>query len=159
MSGLLFGTTFAAAIASGVVGGVFFAFSTFVMSGLRRVSPEAGHRAMQEINVTVLTPWFLGLFVGLAPLSVGLGIAAGLDLEASGAVWLLAGSLVYLIGCFVETAAVHIPMNNELAEIAPEAEGANALWQRYLTRWTAWNHVRTAACIASAVLFTMALLA
>ena len=159
MTGWLFTATFVAAIASGVVGGVFFAFSTFVMRGLGRVSPEAGYRAMQEINVTVLTPWFLGPFIGLAPLCVGLGITAGLDLEAPGAFMLLVGSVVYLLGCFAETVAIHIPMNDELAAITPEAVGAEALWQRYLTRWTAWNHVRTTACIGSAVLFTMALLA
>lgn len=159
MSGYLFSATLVAAIASGVVGGVFYAFSTFVMRGLGRVSPEAGHRAMQEINVTVLTPWFLTPFIGLAPLCVGLGIVAGLDLEASGAIWLLLASVVYLVGCFAETVAIHIPMNDELAAMAPEDDGAEALWQRYLTRWTAWNHVRTLACLVSAVLFTLALLA
>lgn len=156
---LLFVATFVAAIASGVVGGVFYAFSTFVMRGLGRLSPEAGHRAMQEINETVMTPWFLGLFIGLAPLCVGLGVAAGLDLSASGAPYLLAGSIVYLVGCFIETGAVHVPMNEALAATAPEVEGGGALWQRYLARWTAWNHVRTLACIVSAALFTGALIA
>jgi len=45
---------FLAAIGSGVVGGVFFAFSNFVMAALAHLAPAEGIHAMQAINVTVL---------------------------------------------------------------------------------------------------------
>ena len=42
--------TIVGAVGSGLVAGVFFAFSTFVMSGLRRAPAPAGIAAMQSIN-------------------------------------------------------------------------------------------------------------
>jgi uncharacterized membrane protein len=48
-------------------------------------------------------------------------------------------------------------LNDALAGVKPEsAEGAR-LWATYLTRWTAWNHVRALAALAAAALFTMEL--
>jgi len=50
-----------------------------------------------------------------------------------------------------------VPRNNALAAVAPSsAEGAE-LWTGYLRIWTAWNHLRTSAALATAVLFTTAL--
>ncbi len=48
--------TFVAALGCGLVAGVFFAFSTFVMKALGRVPSAAGISVMQSINATVLTP-------------------------------------------------------------------------------------------------------
>ncbi|GAA4986027.1 hypothetical protein [Actinopolymorpha pittospori] len=39
------------AVGSGLVGGVFFGFSTFVMQALRRLPSAQGLAAMQAINV------------------------------------------------------------------------------------------------------------
>jgi len=44
--------TFGLALASAVMGGVFFTFSTFVMSALGKLRPAEGIRAMQRINIT-----------------------------------------------------------------------------------------------------------
>ena len=46
--------TFLAAIGSGLIAGVFFAFSTFVMRALGRRPPTEGMAAMQAINVAVI---------------------------------------------------------------------------------------------------------
>ena len=61
-----FGVTLIAALGSGLIAGVFFAFSTFVMKALARLAPAEGIAAMQSINVVVLNPWFLGAFFGTA---------------------------------------------------------------------------------------------
>ena len=53
------------------------------------------------------------------------------------------------------TIAWHIPRNDALALVDPSAPGAGASWRRYAAIWTAWNHVRTAGCIAAAVLLTL----
>ncbi len=52
------------ALGSGTIGGVFFAFSNFVMPALARIAPAEGIHAMQAINVTVLNRLFLGTFMG-----------------------------------------------------------------------------------------------
>ena len=54
------------AIGSGLVGGIFFAFSTFIMKALHRLPPAQGIAAMQSINVVVINPLFLAAFFGTA---------------------------------------------------------------------------------------------
>jgi hypothetical protein len=77
--------------------------------------------------------------------------------SATSAVYLLAGSLFYLIGTLLVTMRFNVPLNDALAAVDPaSAEGAR-LWAGYLTRWTAWNHVRYAAALAGAASLTMAL--
>ena len=53
-------------LGAGTIGGVFFGFSTFVMKALAQLSEAQGIAAMQRINVVVLNPLFLGVFVGTA---------------------------------------------------------------------------------------------
>ncbi len=60
-----------ALLGSALVGGVFFAFSSFVMKALARVPSSEGIGAMQSINVDVINPSFLGAFMGTALLSLG----------------------------------------------------------------------------------------
>ena len=59
-----------ALLGSALVGGVFFAFSSFVMKALARMPSSEGIAAMQSINVVVINPAFLGAFIGTALLSV-----------------------------------------------------------------------------------------
>jgi uncharacterized membrane protein len=47
MDGPLYALTLAAALGCGLVGGVFFAFSSFVMAALRRLPPADGIAAMK----------------------------------------------------------------------------------------------------------------
>jgi uncharacterized membrane protein len=52
--------------------------------------------------------------------------------------------------------AFNVPLNNRL--IAAGAGGDDGTWALYLTVWTRWNHVRTAASLAALVLFVVALI-
>lgn len=147
----VFVLTLLAALGSGVVGGVFLAFSDFVMKSLGRVAPEAGLAAMQEINVVVIRSWFLRAFFVTAMLSVALIGVALARWQFPDSLLLLLGGVLYLLGSFVVTMVCNVPRNNALAR-----DGAK-VWADYLVNWTRWNHVRSAASIAAAVLFTLAL--
>lgn len=149
---------FVAALGCGLVAGIFFAFSSFVMPALGRIPPEQGINAMQSINVVVLNASFLSLFVGTGVLCLGLlGGAVVWWQEPSGKLLLL-GSLLYIVGCFGVTRAFNIPLNDALAAAQPATPEATRLWAHYLERWTQWNTVRTVAPTASAALFMAALL-
>ena len=157
MERLLYIATFAAALGSCLVAGIFFAFSTFVMGALARIQQAAGISAMQSINVVVLNPVFLSVFVGTAILCAVLMLSALLGWSSPRSIYLIAGSLLYAIGCFGVTMMFNVPLNDALAAVAPgSTEGAN-LWMRYLSVWTNWNHVRTAASLAASVFFILAL--
>ena len=153
----IFTLTFAAAIGSGVVGGIFYAFSSFVMAALGSLPPAQGAGAMKAINVTVINPVFMLAFMGTAVLCLALAGGSLIWWSRPGGMLMLAASLIYLLGCFGVTMLFNVPLNDRLAAVAPAQEAA--LWARYLDVWTAWNHVRTLASILSAILFTAALLA
>ncbi len=147
---------FAAALGSGLVAGIFFAFSTFVMRALDQLPANQGIAAMKAINVTVLNPWFFLAFFGTGAVCLAVAFLA---LGSGGAyrAYLLAGCALYLLGCLLVTVAFNVPLNNRLASAEPDSSGAEALWAHYLSRWTLWNHCRTAASLAAAGLFVMAL--
>ncbi|GAB3477005.1 DUF1772 domain-containing protein [Amycolatopsis cihanbeyliensis] len=157
--GLLFALTLTGALGCGVVGGAFFAFSALVMRALGKLPPAQGLAAMQSINVVAVNPAFLGALLGTGVVCVVVGITAIARWSEPGAGLLLAGALLYVIGTVLETIVVHVPRNNALATLDPEAEGSAQHWSRYASVWTAWNHVRTLAALAACALFILALAA
>ena len=153
---LLFPLTLAALLGSGLIAGVFFAFSAFVMKGLAALSAEKGIAAMQSINVVVQNPLFFAVLFGTALLSILAIVFAAMRWKTLGAAFLLVGGILYLVGILV-TAAANVPLNDALAAAQPtSAEGAT-LWAKYLTNWTAWNHVRTITSLAATAAFALAL--
>lgn len=76
MIGWRFLVTFVAALGCGLIAGVFFGFSSFIMRALGRLPAPQGIAAMQSINIVVINPVFLGVFVGTAALCVVLAIAS-----------------------------------------------------------------------------------
>ncbi len=147
-----------ALLGSALVGGIFFAFSSFIMKALARVPPAEGIGAMQSINVVVLNPSFLGVFMGTAVLSL---VAGGLALAGWGrpsASFFLGGAIFYLVGTFLVTMLGNVPLNDQLAAVFATDPGAREVWEHFLGRWTMWNHVRTAAAMVAALLYTLGLM-
>ena len=64
---------------------------------------------------------------------------------------------MYLLGSFIVTVALNVPLNDRLAAAKPDAPETVALWATYLSQWTAWNHVRTVASLLATALLTLAL--
>ncbi|MGH2412702.1 MAG: DUF1772 domain-containing protein [Microcystaceae cyanobacterium] len=157
VNNLRFPLMLVAALGCGLVAGVFFAFSTFVMSALARLQPPQGIAAMQSLNITAINPLFMTAIFGTAVACIFLAISSLLKWHQPGAAYLLIGSLLYLVGTIGVTSAFNVPLNDALAVVKPDStEGAN-LWASYLTNWTIWNHVRTIAALAAAALITLTL--
>lgn len=150
---LMIALAVAAALGSGGVAGFFFAFSICVMRALARLPPDQGIAAMQSINVVVLNPGFFTAFFGTAMVCILLTVFSLFNWSAAHALYLLAGSVLYLAGSIIVTMAFNVPLNDALATVNPHSAEGIALWTRYLAHWTAWNHVRTAASFGAAVLF------
>lgn len=149
--------TLLAALGSGLIAGVFFAFSSFVMRALGRIPAPAGIAAMQSINIVVLNPVFLSVFVGTAAICGVAIVFSWLRWNQPGAAYLLAGGLLYVIGTFLVTMMFNVPRNDALAAVAPADPESVKLWTSYLSSWTVWNHVRTVAALAAAASFSLAL--
>ncbi len=155
--GFLHALTILAAIGCGVVGGVFFAFSAFVMRALARLPPAQGIAAMQSINVAAPTPLFMLALFGTGITCAALVVASLFMRDEPFTVFLLVGGALYLVGPVLLTIAYHVPRNDGLARVEPDGADAVSHWNRYLTTWTAWNHVRTATSIAAATALIIAL--
>jgi uncharacterized membrane protein len=54
------------------------------------------------------------------------------------------------------TLLFNVPLNNRLAAVKPESAEGKVIWTHYLSVWTAWNHVRTAAPLAAMACFILA---
>jgi uncharacterized membrane protein len=154
---LLFALTLSAALGCGLIAGVFFAFSNFVMRALARLTPAEGVRAMQSVNVAVINPWFMAAFLGTAAARGVALIVAPLRWREPGAAYMLAGGALYLAGSFLVTIVFNVPRNEALAAVAPEGPDAAGLRAAYVSEWTAWNHVRTASSLAAGAAFVLAL--
>lgn len=146
-----------AAISVGIMAGVYFTFSAFVMKSLDEIEAPAGMLAMQAINRIIVKSSFLPIFFGSTLACAVLIVLVLVEPSANGAKWILIGSALYVAGMFVVTVAGNVPLNNRLeATDARGSEGAD-MWTLYLRRWTVWNHVRTFACTASLVLLILAI--
>jgi len=141
-----------AIISFGFIGGVYFAFSFFVMQSLKKTGDSDAIRTMNAINVVILKSPFMLLFFFSS------FIAFILFLENLILYKIISNegfaSLIFLVGMFICTATKNVPLNNKLADFDfndsnrnPEIE-----WNDYYKNWIKWNHIRTASCFLSMVL-------
>jgi uncharacterized membrane protein len=149
--------TFTAMLGSSLVAGIFFAFSNFIMRALGQLPENQGIAAMKAINVTVLNPWFFLAFFGTGVVCLPVAFLAFGSAVGTHRAYLLAACVLYLLGCLLVTLAFNVPLNNRLASVEPCGSGTEAVWTHYLSRWTLWNSIRTAASLVAAGLFGMAL--
>ena len=146
-----------AALGCAVVGGIFFAFSNFIMKALARLPAAEGMAAMQSINVVVLNKWFLGVFTGTALVSLLLAGFAIANWSAPFAPWLLGGGVAYVVGCWILTVAGNVPLNNRLANASPQDVESAEIWAHYVKRWTTLNSQRALGSVVAALLYVVAL--
>jgi uncharacterized membrane protein len=134
-----------ATLATGLVAGVFYAYSVSVDPGLAAQSDASYVATMQEINERIQNPLFFASFFG-AVLFLLAALVVHLPRLRSGRFLLISlACLLYIGGGFLLTAFVNVPMNDQLATVDP---GAPALVlsrarEAYEGPWNFWNGVRT----------------
>jgi uncharacterized membrane protein len=156
---LTLGLLWFSAIGCGLLAGLYFAFSTFIMTALGRIDQAAGISAMNAINVDILRSLFLPLFLATTLSSAALAGLAIFRWSEAGAVAMLVGGVLYVLGMFVVTMVFNVPLNDALAASDPNSAAAATLWTRYLSDWTFWNHVRTITSTGAFALFIVAIAA
>lgn len=140
-----------AIIAYALVGGVFLAFSDFIMRSLAKTNGVGGVEAMQVINQEVFRWVFMTLFLGLAPISLVIAAVGFFSIAGSAGALFASAGLIYFVGCFGVTVLFNVPLNEALAKMDVDEAATQAFWSDiYVPRWTFWNSVRGFACVASA---------
>tara|TARA_R110000824_G_scaffold156494_4_gene329669 strand:+ start:934 stop:1437 length:504 start_codon:yes stop_codon:yes gene_type:complete len=144
------------ALWSAVIGGVFSAFSEFVMSGLLKTEPAGGIEAMQHINRDVIKTQFVAGILSIALFSLLFAIYSLMVFEGAALVTLVLAPLVYLSTVFLMTMFGNVPMNNKLERLDHTTSEAKAYWAKYGRDWTRLNHVRSVGSIVTAGLYIIA---
>ncbi|GAB3924761.1 DUF1772 domain-containing protein [Larkinella terrae] len=141
--------------------GIFFAFSCSVNLGLGRLSDAVYLAAFQSINRAIQNPVFLLCFLGapvLLPLSVWLQYHQPLSVRF----WfLLAATLVYVVGAFGVTIFGNIPLNNQLDSfplLSASAEEMTRQRAQFEGPWNRLNTIRTLSSALAVALLTIAYL-
>lgn len=138
-------------LAFAIIGGVFLAFSDFIMRSLDRANAPDGIDVMQVINREVFKYVFIPLFLGMTAVSLIIVGYAYINLTGMAATLIIIGAGVYLVGAFGVTVVFNVPMNKRLAALAYTSDAALSYWKdTYLPNWTFWNSVRTIASVAAA---------
>ena len=152
-----------AAALCGLVAGFLFGFAVVAMPGLKNLSDREFIRAFQVMDRVIQDrqPLFMLVWLGsvvalLAALVMGLlqpdGFTRGL---------LIAAAALYLLGVQVQTARVHIPLNNEIQTVDVEAIGETEQKQareRFEARWNRSNQIRTAIAFVTMLLLLLVLM-
>jgi uncharacterized membrane protein len=149
--------TFISALGSALVGGAFFAFSSFVMQALGRLPTAEGARAMQEINRLAVTPVFMTALFGTGLVCLVTAVLAILC-HVPGCVWIFAGAVLYIVSNPIVTMVLNVPLNNALDRVDAASPEAAAVWGNYLKAWTRWNTVRAIGGVAAAGMLVAGLL-
>ncbi len=144
------------ALWSAVIGGVFSAFSEFIMSALLRTTPAGGIEAMQHINRTVIKTQFVAGILLIAPLSVLFAFYSLTVFEGAALTTLILAPIVYLPTVFLMTIFGNVPMNNKLDRVDHTSTDAEAYWSKYVRDWTRLNHARSLGSVLTAGLYIAA---
>jgi uncharacterized membrane protein len=144
-------------IGAGLSAGVYFAFSTLVTAGIRRLSPAQAIAAMNGINKAApASPVFMVVLFGTGLACLVLIVLGAVHRHGPGAGWLLAGAALVLVSLLI-TVVYHVPHNNRLIAADVTAATAAQTWSHYITPWLAWNHARTLTALAGTVSLLLAL--
>jgi uncharacterized membrane protein len=126
----------AATLTTGLMAGIFFAFSISVMPALARTDDAVFVPAMQNINAAIENVLFAVVFGGALIFSA---VAAWQHRRTPVFRTVLAGLLLYVLTLGI-TMAVNVPLNEKLA-----ADGLRASFEN---TWVWANIARTITCVA-----------
>jgi uncharacterized membrane protein len=147
----------AATLTTGLVAGLFYAYSMSVMPGLGKSADRTFVEAMQRINVAILNGWFA---IGFGGALVFTALAAALHLGGARSVllWTVAALVLY-VAVLAITFRFNVPLNNELVAAGEidKIPDLAAVRERFEAAWVRWNVVRTVVNTAAFGCLTWAL--
>jgi uncharacterized membrane protein len=159
MRHLLVSMSMLSLLSIGAIFGFFYAWVCSTMWGLDATDPRVAITAMQAMNGSVRNPVFFPAFF-LTPflLAATSCIAWGQHQRRPAVLFGMASGL-YVLGAFLVTATVNVPMNDALAEVVvpTDTEAARSIWQDYSSAWQVWNSLRTLASGVSLLLTGLAI--
>lgn len=143
-------------VMTGLMAGLYFAFSVVIMKSLAELSAPDGAKAMNKINDVILNTVFMPLFVGTTLWFAGLIVWSFADWQEGRSMLEVGAAVIYIVGMFLVTAFGNVPLNNKLKQSEENEQLLIPVWEEYLHTWTKLNHLRTVSCIASCAMLIAA---
>ena len=141
-------------LSTGLMAGLFYAYSVSVNPGLGLLNDASYLRAMQSINRAILNPIFFRTFIGtLLLLSVSTWLEYSLVGKTGTFYWLLASSLLYFFGVFLVTVIGNVPLNNTLDRFNIDEATTEAVEQQRLAFEGPWNRLHLIRTLANVLTF------
>ena len=143
------------ATATGLIAGLFYAYTCSVNIGLGRLPDKEYLAAMQSINSAILNPLFFVSFLGtllLLPLSAWLNYEQPLSPRF---LFLLIAAIIYAVGVFGVTIFGNVPLNDALANFNLEHASVKSIYEqriRFEQPWLLLHQVRTIASVMCLIL-------
>lgn len=125
------------------------------MEALGKISSESGMNAMKSINRTILNPLFKVIFFGTALMTLFLLITTLFNSEWNGRIYIISGSLLYLVGIYLVTIIFNVPLNDRLDRTDSTNYSSQQMWKSYIKKWTIWNHIRTVTAVGTLACFVL----
>ncbi|MDQ6530831.1 anthrone oxygenase family protein [Flavobacterium sp. LHD-85] len=139
-----------------LMAGLFFSYSISVMLGLGKLNDKEFLNAMQHINKEIQNPIFFTCFFGALIMLI---ITCFSRYNQSSFIYLIMAMLMYLLGVFLVTVFVNVPLNNKLEvfDISSSTEiMAKQMRNVFEKRWNFWNNIRTVSSILSLLFVILA---
>jgi uncharacterized membrane protein len=140
---------------SGLIAGLFYAWSISVTAGLARIDNSSYLKAFQAMNRAILNPFFFIAFFGVTVLLIYLTIVSYSNSEITQFFLILSATVLYLVGVMVVTIAGNIPLNNKLEALKIESmteEEKKNFRVGFESKWNSLNMFRT---ICSSISFLL----
>jgi uncharacterized membrane protein len=147
------------ATSTGLIAGLFYAYSCSVNPGLAGLPDAQYVAAMQSINSAILNPVFFASFLGtliLLPLSGYLNFSPPYSRRFA---FLLAAALIYIIGSFGVTIFGNVPLNDALGRINLKTASTEEISNARIVFENLWNRLHSVRTIASIISLILVIIA
>ncbi len=139
-------------LSSGLMAGLFYAWSISVTPGLAKVGDENYLLAFQSMNRAILNPAFFIFFMGLAILLPLLSYLYYQTPMGAQFWYIISATILYIVGIMAVTLFGNVPMNNTLEVLQIESMNQEQMASFRLgfeSKWNKLNMIRT-ICSSSA---------
>jgi uncharacterized membrane protein len=144
------------ALSVALITGLWYAYSCSVNLGLEKLPDREYLMGMQSINREILNPVFFATFMGTLLL---LPVCTWLNYGHPRFVFLLAASVIYVIGVFGVTVGGNVPLNNALDAFNIHSSSAQDIINQRLQFEQPWNKLHQIRTFASLICLILVLIA
>lgn len=144
---------------SGLMAGLFYAWSISVTPGLARLDNRSYLKAFQSMNRAILNPLFFTVFFGLVLLLPLLGYFTFQTSLGKQFWYVLAASLLYFVGIMGVTIGGNVPLNNALEVLQIESMTAERMEEFRMGFESKWNRLNLIRTISSFLTFLLLVIA